>query len=147
MGKVIIWCFFHNFANACFSFLASNRVYPRRVFSASYNIWPCLQILDPRGGYRLKKFYSIWPLMKKECLPSFSPICYYWFIFCLLWISVGLSTFGFNANEYKQIAFWSLLTIYDIQLRYSMNEPEGKQPTICHYLLPGTKIAASVMKK
>jgi hypothetical protein len=32
--------------------------------------------------------------------PSFSLICYYSFIFGLLQISIGLSVFGFVANEY-----------------------------------------------
>jgi hypothetical protein len=47
--------------------------------------------------------------------PSFSPICYYSFIFGLLWISIGLSVFRFVANEYKQIAIQPLLTIRDIR--------------------------------
>ncbi len=46
--------------------------------------------------------------------PSFSPICYYLFIFGLLQISIGLSVIGFVANKYKQIAIQLLLTIRNI---------------------------------
>jgi hypothetical protein len=55
--------------------------------------------------------------------PSLSQICYYSFILGLLQISIGLSVFGFIANEYKQIAIWSLLTfvlfgqVFDEQTR------------------------------
>jgi hypothetical protein len=47
--------------------------------------------------------------------PSFSPICYYSFIFSLLRISIGLLVYGFVANEYKQIAIRSLSTILNIR--------------------------------
>jgi hypothetical protein len=47
--------------------------------------------------------------------PSFSPRCYYLFIFGLLQISIGLSVFGFVANEYKQIAIRLLSTICNIR--------------------------------
>jgi len=43
--------------------------------------------------------------------PNFAPISYYLFIFGLLQISIGLSVFGFVANEYKQIGIRSLLAI------------------------------------
>jgi hypothetical protein len=45
----------------------------------------------------------------------FSPICYYWLIFGLLRISIGLSVFRFVANEYRQITIRSLLTFCNIQ--------------------------------
>ncbi len=45
----------------------------------------------------------------------FSPILYYSLIFSLLQISIGLSVFGFIANEYKQITIRSLSTIRYIQ--------------------------------
>ncbi len=47
--------------------------------------------------------------------PSFSPKCYYSFIFSLVWISIGLSVFGFVANNYKWIAIYLLSTIRNIQ--------------------------------
>ncbi len=47
----------------------------------------------------------------KKFYPSFSPICYYSFIFGLLRIFIGLSVFGFVANKYQQIAIWLLSTI------------------------------------
>ncbi len=47
--------------------------------------------------------------------PIFSPICYYSLIFALLWISIGLSVFGFVANKYKRITIHSLLTIHNIR--------------------------------
>jgi hypothetical protein len=46
--------------------------------------------------------------------PIFSQICYYSSIFGLLWLSIGLSVFGFIANEYKQITIHSLSTIHNI---------------------------------
>ncbi len=44
----------------------------------------------------------------------FSLICYYSLIFSLLQISIGLSVFGFVANEYRRITIRSLLTICNI---------------------------------
>ena len=59
---------------------------------------------------------------------SFSPICYYSFIFGLLWISFGLSVFGFVADKYKWIAIHLLLTIHNIQsaIRWADNEGNFK---------------------
>ena len=51
----------------------------------------------------------------KQFDPSFSPICYYLFIFGLLQISIGLSVFRFVANKYKQISIQALSTIHNIQ--------------------------------
>ncbi len=51
----------------------------------------------------------------KQFDPSFSPICYYSFIFGLLQISISLSVFGFVANEYKWTPIWSHSTIRNIQ--------------------------------
>ncbi len=50
----------------------------------------------------------------KQFDPSFSLICYYSFIFRLLRISIGLSVFGFVANEYQQRAIRLLSTIRNI---------------------------------
>jgi len=46
--------------------------------------------------------------------PIFSPILYYSLIFGLLRISIGLSVFGFVANEYKRITICSLSNIRNI---------------------------------
>ncbi len=51
----------------------------------------------------------------KQFDPSFSLICYYSFIFGQLQISIGLSVFGFVANEYQQRAIWLLSTIRNIR--------------------------------
>jgi hypothetical protein len=51
----------------------------------------------------------------KQFDPSFSLICYYSFIFGQLRISIGLSVFGFIANEYQQRAIRLLLTIRNIR--------------------------------
>jgi hypothetical protein len=67
--------------------------------------------------------------------PSFSPICYYLFIFGLLQIFIGLSVFRFVANEYKWIAIWSLLTICTIRSGIRWTNPKVKKPTINHYLV------------
>ncbi len=37
------------------------------------------------------------------------------FVFSLLWISIGLSVFGFVASKYKWIAIWLLLAICNIR--------------------------------
>ncbi len=50
----------------------------------------------------------------KTVWSHFSLICYYSLIFGLLQISIGLSVFGFVANEYKWITIHSLLTICNI---------------------------------
>jgi hypothetical protein len=50
----------------------------------------------------------------KQFDPSFSLIFYYSFIFGLLQISIGLSVFGFVANEYQQRAIRLLSTIRNI---------------------------------
>ncbi len=50
----------------------------------------------------------------KQSDPRFSLICYYSFIFGLLQIFIGLSVFGFVANEYQRRAIWSLSTIRKI---------------------------------
>jgi hypothetical protein len=59
---------------------------------------------------------KLWIFMRiyKQFDPSFSLICYYSFIFGLLRISIGLSVFGFIANEYQQRAIWLLSTIHNI---------------------------------
>ncbi len=59
---------------------------------------------------KLQLFTKIYKLFD----PSFSLICYYSFIFILLWISIGLSVFGFVSNEYQWIAIRSLSTIHNI---------------------------------
>ena len=46
---------------------------------------------------------------------SFSPLSWYSFIFGLIQISIGLSVFGFVANDYKQIAIRLHLTIRNIR--------------------------------
>ncbi len=51
----------------------------------------------------------------KKFDPICAPICYYSFIFGQLWISIGLSVFGFVANKYKRITIHSLLTICNIR--------------------------------
>ncbi len=51
----------------------------------------------------------------KQFHPSFLLICYYSFIFHLLRISIGLSVFGFVANENQQRAIRLLSTIHNIQ--------------------------------
>ncbi len=51
----------------------------------------------------------------KQFDPSFSLICYYSFIFGLLRISIGLSIFGFVANEYQWRAIRLILTIHNIR--------------------------------
>ena len=45
---------------------------------------------------------------------SISLICYYSFIFGLLRKSIGVSAFGFIANEYQQRAIRLLSTIHNI---------------------------------
>ncbi len=75
---------------------------------------------------------KLWIFMRiyKSFDPSFSPICYYSFIFSLLQISIGLSVFGFIANEYKQIAIRLLLTIQNIRSAI----PWGIMKVILNYL-------------
>ncbi len=51
----------------------------------------------------------------KQFDPCFSLICYYSFIFGLLRISIGLSVFGFIANEYQWRAIQLLSTIHNIR--------------------------------
>ncbi len=62
----------------------------------------------------LTKKLRIFTRIYKQFDPSFSLICYYWFIFGLLQISIGLSVFGFVANKYQQRDFLLLLTIHNI---------------------------------
>jgi hypothetical protein len=47
----------------------------------------------------------------KQFDPSFSLICYYLFIFGLLRISIGLSVFGFVANE-ELFGYFQLFVIF-----------------------------------
>ncbi len=60
---------------------------------------------------------KLWIFMRiyKQFDPSFSLICYYSFIFGLLLISIGLSVFGFVANEYKWRAIRLLSAICNIR--------------------------------
>jgi hypothetical protein len=66
---------------------------------------------------------QIFTRIYKKFDPSLSLISYYSFLFSLLRISIGLSVFGFVANEYKQIAIQSLSTfvlfgqVFDEQTR------------------------------
>ncbi len=67
------------------------------------------------------KYNADWEIMniyeKLQIVWShFSVICYYSLIFGRLQISIGLSVFGFIANEYKWIAICSLSTIRNIRL-------------------------------
>ncbi len=62
----------------------------------------------------LTKILPIVMRIYKQFDPSFSLICYYLFIFGLLRISIGLSVFGFVANEYQQRAIRLLSTIHNI---------------------------------
>ncbi len=57
---------------------------------------------------------QIFTRIYKQFDPSFSLICYYSFIFGLLRITIGISIFGFIANEYQRRAIWLLLTIHNI---------------------------------
>ena len=57
---------------------------------------------------------QIFTRIYKQFDPSFSMICYYSFLFGLLQISIGLSVFGFVANEYQQRPIWLLSTIRNI---------------------------------
>ncbi len=49
---------------------------------------------------------NIYENLQIVCDPSFSPICYYSFIFGLLRISIGLLVFRFFGYEYQQKAIW-----------------------------------------
>jgi hypothetical protein len=49
----------------------------------------------------LTKKLRIFMRIYKQFALSFSLICYYSFIFCLLQISIGLSVFRFVANGYS----------------------------------------------
>jgi hypothetical protein len=55
---------------------------------------------------------KLWIFMRID--KFFSLIWYYSFIFGLLWISIGLSVFGFVGYKYQQIAIQLLLTIRNI---------------------------------
>ncbi len=63
----------------------------------------------------LTKKLQIATRIYKQFYPSFSQICYYLFIFSLLWISIGLSVFGFVANKYQWRAIQLLSTIRNIR--------------------------------